>query len=293
MPEHTPPTRAFSLPIEVFFSYSHADERLRDKLEIHLSALKREGLVEAWHDRQIGAGEEWKGQIDSHLNVAKIILLLISADFVASDYCYDIEVRRALERHSEATARVIPVILRPADWKHAPFADLAALPRDGRAVTTWTNRDAAFHDIAAGIRRAIAELRVGKPEALHPIGAQTAAVVGPVSVQPNSAENRFAPLEPTSAPLFHRLRRFGVWVAAAAIDCALLVVWLLLQLGVDRLAFTPTAREAVWSVQAFRVVFATFTFSPVLIYMIVDLRIIAIQARREVQQVRGVRMRNV
>src|SRR5206468_1074670 len=104
-------------PLELFFSYSHHDEALRDELEVHLSALKREGLIRPWHDRKIGPGKEWAGQIDERLKTADVILLLVSPHFVASDYCWDVEVSLAMKRHEEGTGLVIPVILRPADWK--------------------------------------------------------------------------------------------------------------------------------------------------------------------------------
>jgi TIR domain len=141
--------------IAVFVSYSHEDETLRDKLATHLKLLERQGVIQQWHDRQILAGTEWKGEIDGNLESAQIILLLISADFLASDYCYDLEMGRALERHDAGTARVIPIVLRPVDnlWK-APFGKLQALPTDGKAVTLWENQDAAFADVAKGIRLA-------------------------------------------------------------------------------------------------------------------------------------------
>ena len=104
-------------PVEIFISYSHKDEALRERLGTHLSLLKRQGVIDAWHDRQIGAGDEWAGAIDAHLNSAAVILLLVSADFLASDYCYDLEMTRALERHDAGDARVIPVILRSVDWR--------------------------------------------------------------------------------------------------------------------------------------------------------------------------------
>ena len=143
------------MSIEVFYSYSHKDEELRDQLEIHLSLLKRQGVIDNWHDRRISAGNEWANEIDEHLNTARIILLLISADFLASDYCYDVEMKRALERHTTGEARVIPVILRSVDWQHASFGKLQALPKDAKPVTSWDNRDEAFTDIARGIRATI------------------------------------------------------------------------------------------------------------------------------------------
>ncbi len=138
-------TQVPSEGIEVFFSYSHKDEELRDELEKHLSILKHRGLISAWHDRKIGAGEEWKGEIDEHLNSAQIILLLISSDFLASKYCYDIEMTRAMERHDSGEARVIPIILRHAYWKGSPFSKLQALPTNAEPVKdgNWRSIDAA------------------------------------------------------------------------------------------------------------------------------------------------------
>jgi hypothetical protein len=147
-----------SQPIEVFVSYSHKDETLLRKLEAHLSILRRERVISLWHDRKITPGREWANEIDSNLNIAHIILLLVSANFLASDYCYGIELKLALERHEAGEARVIPIIIRPVDWQNAPFAKLNALPRDGKAVTTWSNRDQAFVDVARGIREAVREL---------------------------------------------------------------------------------------------------------------------------------------
>jgi hypothetical protein len=141
--------------VEIFFSYAHEDEALRDKLAKHLKLLEREGVIKAWHDRDITAGEEWKNAIDSHLESANIILLMISADFLASDYCYDIEMKRSLERHDSNEARVIPVILRSVDWHGSPFGKLNALPKDGKAVTSWENEDEALTDVVKGLRRVI------------------------------------------------------------------------------------------------------------------------------------------
>ncbi|MBI3734026.1 MAG: tetratricopeptide repeat protein [Chloroflexi bacterium] len=150
----TPPPK----PIEVFYSYSKDDWRLRAKLEKHLSLLRRQRAISDWHYRKIGAGMEWKGQIDSHLNTARIILLLVSADFLASDYCYDIEMQRAMQRHEAKEARVIPVILRPCDWHSALFGKLEASPENGKPVTQWRNREEAFTNIAQEIRKVVEEL---------------------------------------------------------------------------------------------------------------------------------------
>src|SRR5690348_2323051 len=92
--------------IELFYSYSHKDEKLRDRLETHLTSLVHQGIITGWHDRRIEAGQEWEGKIDEHLNTARVILLLVSADFLASRYCYGVEVARAIERHEAGSACV-------------------------------------------------------------------------------------------------------------------------------------------------------------------------------------------
>ncbi|MCP4663127.1 MAG: toll/interleukin-1 receptor domain-containing protein [bacterium] len=108
-----------SEPVTVFFSYAHKDEELRDQLAIHLKMLQREKKIRPWHDRKITPGREWEGEIDRHLEEADVILLLVSPDFVASDYCWDVEVARAMERHEAGEARVVPIVLRPVDWSGA------------------------------------------------------------------------------------------------------------------------------------------------------------------------------
>lgn len=161
-PTNSTPNAAKNHPVTLFYSYSHKDEKLRDRLEKHLSILGRQGVISNWHDRRITAGDEWKGVIDKHLDSAEIILLLVSADFLASDYCYDIELKRALERHEEKTARVIPVILRSVDWNDAPFGKLQALPKDGKPVMEWNPSDKGFQNIARGIRAVVEQIRADK-----------------------------------------------------------------------------------------------------------------------------------
>jgi len=144
--------------IEVFFSYSHKDEELRDELATHLVMMKRQGLIAAWHDRDIDAGDEWEAEILQHLNSARVILLLISNNFLASDFCYDKELLRAMERHESKEARVIPIIIKPCDWNGAPFGKLQALPKNAKPVTKWEDRDEAFVNVAQGIRKAVQQM---------------------------------------------------------------------------------------------------------------------------------------
>jgi len=150
--------------LSVFISYSHEDETLRNQLEQQLSILKRQKVIDIWHDRRITAGEEIDHAISGNLEAADIILLLISPAFIASDYCYDREMQRAMERHEASQAVVIPVILRPCDWHGATFGKLLATPTDGKPVTQWPDRDTAFLEVTRAIRAAAEKLqRAGKP----------------------------------------------------------------------------------------------------------------------------------
>jgi hypothetical protein len=142
-------------PVRVFISYSHKDEALRAELDEHLALLKREGVIATWHDRDIRAGDDWKQTLDAKLETADVILLLVSPAFIGSDYCYGVEMARALKRYEAGTALVIPVIVRPCDWSSAPFARLHCLPRYGPAVTRWRSHDEAWLDVVMGLRWAV------------------------------------------------------------------------------------------------------------------------------------------
>ena len=140
------------------FSYAHADEALRNELEKHLSPLKRMGRISTWHDRRIVPGEEFAGQIDQHFAQADIILLLISSDFIASDYCYQIEMTNALQRHERGDAVVIPVILRTCAWHQLPFGKLLAATVDGKPIVQFPSYDEGFVQVVEAVSRALDKL---------------------------------------------------------------------------------------------------------------------------------------
>src|ERR1700738_2909460 len=144
--------------IKLFYCYAREDKPLRDELEKHLAWLKRRYQLTNWHDREILPGEEWEQAIDTHLNAAHLILLLISPDFMSSDYCYGKEMQRALERHAEGTCKVIPIILRPTFLDAAPFNKLQMLPTDAKPITRWSDRDEAFHDVVKEINLVLKDL---------------------------------------------------------------------------------------------------------------------------------------
>ncbi|EPP5594418.1 TIR domain-containing protein [Vibrio cholerae] len=137
---------------KVFISYSHRDESHKEDLDEHLTMLKRNGVISVWHDRKILPAEDWKNQIDENLESADIILFLVSSSFLASDYCYDKEVKRAIERQNEGSAQIISIILRPCDWISCDFSRFQAVPKDAKPITTWADKDTAWLDAISGIK---------------------------------------------------------------------------------------------------------------------------------------------
>jgi hypothetical protein len=163
------PTRA----IKIFFSYAHEDKGRREDLEKHLGALRRSGKIVTWYDRDIQAGTLWAQEIDARLNEADLILLLISHHFMDSDYCYGIEMKRALEKHHAGTARLIPILLSPVDWEDTPISSLQALPTDGRPITQWRDRNVAFVNAVKGIREVVQTLLTQQEAAYEAIAERS------------------------------------------------------------------------------------------------------------------------
>ena len=150
--------------IKIFYSYSRKDLDMRNRLENHLAVLRRANRISTWHDLELEAGTEWEPAILNKLDTADIILLLVSSDFIASEYCYGTELKRAIARHDAGTARVIPIVLRPCDWNHpdVPFSKLNVLPTHAKAITSWSDRDQAFTIVAQRIRETVDQLRANK-----------------------------------------------------------------------------------------------------------------------------------
>src|SRR6266478_2779264 len=146
------------MAVKIFFCYAHEDEDLLNKLKRHLWPLQRQGLIAVWHDRDISAGTEWEQEISQHLNAAQIILLLVSPDFMYSEYCYGVEMKRALERHERKEAIVIPIIVRPIYWQGV-LGNIQALPTDAKPIMDryWHTLDEALY-VAEGIRKVVVQL---------------------------------------------------------------------------------------------------------------------------------------
>ena len=177
---------------KLVFSYSHVDETLRNELEKHLSPLKRQGVIETWHDRRIVAGQEFDKRISQHFEEAELVLLLVSPDFINSDYCYDVEMMRAVDRHNLGQAIVIPVILRPCHWHDLPFGKLVAATPDGKPVTQYPSFDEGFFHVVSAIKGALKMLPNSAGAAPGaPAGPSVAAPVQPVvSAAPRSSNLR-------------------------------------------------------------------------------------------------------
>lgn len=144
------------MPVSVLLCYTYQDASMVNQLKDHLSVLKNNELIDLWDDGDISPGTEWQAECDKHLKQAQIILLLISAPFLASNFCYKVAVQRAIERHESKEACVIPVILRPAQWELVPSLDkLKPLPTEGKPISTWTNRDKAYYNVTDGITKVI------------------------------------------------------------------------------------------------------------------------------------------
>ncbi|UFZ05400.1 toll/interleukin-1 receptor domain-containing protein [Bradyrhizobium ontarionense] len=149
---------------KAFISYSHRDERALERLHTHLATMTREGTISTWYDREILAGGEIDHEIASSFAKSDLFLALVSPDFLASRYCYEQEMKSALERHADGTMRVVPVILEPCDWRSTPLGKLKAIPKDGRAISTWTNENVAYLDVVTELRRITAEQQTSKSE---------------------------------------------------------------------------------------------------------------------------------
>ncbi len=148
--------------ISLVFSYSHVDEELRNELEKHLSPLKRMGKITTWHDRRIDPGQEFEHQIDHYFSEADIILLLISSDFIGSDYCYQVEMTNAMERHKRGEVVVIPVILRECAWHQLPFGSIMAATIDGKPIIKFASHDEGYVQVVDAVSRAIASMEAKK-----------------------------------------------------------------------------------------------------------------------------------
>ena len=139
--------------MKAFISYSHKDENYLERLKVHLAQMKREGLIDEWTDKEIHAGSSLDDIISVSLESSELFLALLSPDYIASNYCYDKEFEAAQKMQSEGNLIIVPIIVEPCDWQKTPFGQLKALPKDGKAVSEWTNPNNAFLNVIDELRK--------------------------------------------------------------------------------------------------------------------------------------------
>jgi TIR domain len=144
--------------VTVLLCYADEDERMVGQLKKHLSMLERNGHIALWDYGHISPGTEWEQEMNKHLDEAEMMLLLISASFLAADYCYKVQMQRAIERHERKEVRVIPVILRSVYWNEPPLDKLQPLPDRAKPISTWTPREEGWKNVVAGIKKVIEQL---------------------------------------------------------------------------------------------------------------------------------------
>jgi WD40 repeat protein/Flp pilus assembly protein TadD len=148
-----------SVPLQILCCYAREDQQMLEHLKKHLMPLQRLGMIQIWSDTNLNAGQEWEKELHQHLDSADIILLLISPDFISSEYCYSTEMVRAIERHDQGSAHVIPILLRSTFWRNSPFAKLQMLPTNAKPVKGWSDHDDAFHDITIHVNQIVTQLQ--------------------------------------------------------------------------------------------------------------------------------------
>jgi hypothetical protein len=146
------------MPWRVFYSYSHKDTKWRDRLSTHLAPLKHQSKIVEWYDRNIQPGADWETEISAQLESAQLIVMLISADFLASEYCFGVEVEKAFVRLKRGEVKVVPILVEPCSWKESPFSELQIIPRDAKAISSWgVLTEEALVDVAREIRTLVSE----------------------------------------------------------------------------------------------------------------------------------------
>ena len=148
--------------LHLFFSFVKQDQSYLDEIEKGLTMLKRQGYISIWDERMISAGAEWRREVEEHLDLADIILLLISQDYLNSDFSYEIELKRAMERYNAGGVRIIPILINPCDWKQSPFSQLQVLPKNLKSVSEWQDQQAAIRDIVKNVQIAVEEILIGR-----------------------------------------------------------------------------------------------------------------------------------
>lgn len=150
----------------IFYSYANEDIELVERLSKFLKPLRHNNKIDEWHDRMILPGEFWESEINKHLESAHLILFMVSADFLASEYCFGIEVEKAFDRLKKGEIAILPVLLKPCLWRESRFSELPIIPRNANPITSWTSVEEAFNNVAEEIQKLVSTL---PPESIEPL----------------------------------------------------------------------------------------------------------------------------
>jgi hypothetical protein len=145
---------------KAFISYSHADEKIREKLHTHLAILRREGEIEAWQDQEILAGANLNRTISLALSSSQLFIAIVSPDYLNSNYCYEKEFQQAQELQTAGKMIIVPIIAEHCDWLNSPFREMKAVPKDGKPISDWTNDNAAYLNIISELRRVLNTIKM-------------------------------------------------------------------------------------------------------------------------------------
>ncbi len=156
---------ALNHPVKIFIAYARLDVAYLQQVRKYLHPLERRKIIQVWYDGEIASGEPWEQHIKDNLQSAQIILLLVSANSLYSEYFYDKEMKKALERHENKEAIVIPIILDDCMWEHTELGRLQALPQDGEPIEDWVRPSKAYKNVAEGILERVKKLKAKAIEA--------------------------------------------------------------------------------------------------------------------------------
>jgi len=138
-------------PISIFLSYAKEDKPFKDKLLKHLSSMIRRNQIDIWDDEQIAGGQNWKEEIESKLRTAQVAILLVSADFLASDFINDFEIPILLERGKKGEVSIVPMLIRPVYFQGSELSDFKGLPKSGKPISNWQNEDEAWISVVGDL----------------------------------------------------------------------------------------------------------------------------------------------
>jgi TIR domain len=173
-------TQDSNVPIRIFYSYAHEDKRYQQRIKQQLGLLKNQGLITQFSNQDILPGQEWKNEINKKIETADIILLLVSPAFLDSEYCYTEEMQSAFQRYEAREARIIPIIIRPCEWRQSPLGKFQPLPGKGLPVNDWKPQDKAYHEIEIGIRKIINDVRRKKSRKPATLNVEVSIQQGPI-----------------------------------------------------------------------------------------------------------------